>query len=87
MDTPEQQVEVERILRLLPRSLGCEKVNQMCSLLADHNLRDLVRILLLEYYDPRCTRSMSSCTFALELSAEDIPQCAARLTEFRASLF
>ncbi len=86
VDTPEQQVEVERILRSLTRSLGHEKVDQMCSLLAERNLRDLVRILLLEYYDPRYTRSMSNYTFDLELSAEDIPQCAARLTEFRESL-
>ena len=51
----------------------------------ERNLPELVRTLLLEYYDKRYGKSMSEYHFALEISAEDIDEAAARLEEFRSS--
>jgi hypothetical protein len=86
VDTPEQQVEVERVLQLLTGSLGHEKVEQMCSLLAERKLlRPGTHPFAGILRSARYTRSMSNCTFTLKLCAEDIPQCAVRLTELRES--
>ena len=66
--------------------MGVEQVEQMCSLLHRGELSELVRILLLEYYDKRYGKSMSDYRFALDLSAEDIDEAAARLEAFRRTL-
>lgn len=78
--------EVETILRSLKRSLGAKTVEELCSLLKQDRLRDLVRILLLEYYDKRYSRSMSDYHYQLELSSEDIEEAATQLQEFRQTL-
>lgn len=79
-----QQIEV--ILTSLTRKLGTVKVEEMCSLLRNGDLKELVRILLLDYYDKRYSRSMNSYRYELELSSENIGEAAKSLTELRHSL-
>ena len=78
--------QVEKILRSLRQKLGGELVEEMCRLLRENRLRDLVRILLLEYYDKRYSRSMRDYRYDLELSSENIEEAAAELQRFRESL-
>jgi hypothetical protein len=49
-------------------------------------LDELVRILLVDYYDKRYSKSMSNYRYELEISSENIEEAAARLTEFRSTL-
>ena len=63
--------------------MGESKVEKMCLLLREGNLPDLVRILLIDYYDKRYGKSMSNYRYELELSSENIDEAAATLTEFR----
>lgn len=78
--------KMESILRSLKQKMGAEQVETMCRLLRQGNLRELVRILLVDYYDKRYGKSMSHYRFVLDISSEDIDEAAARLAEFRLSL-
>ncbi len=78
--------QMDAILRSLKQKMGVEQVERMCGLLRAGKLPELVRILLLEYYDKRYGKSMSEYQFSLDISAEDIDAAAARLEEFRRSL-
>jgi tRNA 2-selenouridine synthase len=78
--------EIESILKSLTRKLGAGEVVKMCRLLRHGELQELVRILLVDYYDKRYARSMSSYRFELELSSECIEEAAEKLTAFRDSL-
>lgn len=78
--------QIDTILRSLKQKMGAEQVERMCDLLRQGNLPALVRILLVEYYDKRYSKSMSEYRFALDISAEDLDEVAIRLEEFRRSL-
>ncbi len=78
--------QIEIILKSLRQKLGVSEVEQMCRWLRGGRLYELVRTLLVDYYDKRYSRSMSSYQFELELSSENIDEAAARLTAFRDSL-
>lgn len=83
----EETVEqITTILKSLKQKMGAEQVDKMCSLLRQGNLPELVRILLLDYYDKRYGKSMSEYQFALDISAENIDAAVARLTAFRTLL-
>jgi len=82
----ETMQQIETILKSLKRTMGAEQVEKMCALLREGNLTELVRILLVDYYDKRYARSMSKYRFDLEISVEDLDAAAARLEEFRESL-
>lgn len=79
-------LQIETILKSLKQKMGSAQVEKMCRLLRERNLPELVRILLLDYYDKRYGKSMSEYRFDLEISAEDIDDAATRLEEFRRSL-
>ncbi len=78
-------IELERILNSLRRKMGHREIDRLCGLLKEKNLQELVRTLLLDYYDKRYSNCMSGYSYALELSSEDIVAVAAELTAFRAS--
>jgi len=78
--------EILKILLSLKQSMGAARVEEMCDLFNSNQLHDLVRILLVDYYDKRYERSMSEYTFDLEVSSESIADVAEQLTAFRASL-
>ena len=67
--------------------MGAHQVETMCQLLRKGNLPELVRILLVEYYDKRYSKSMVDYRYMLELSSENIHQAARQLTEFRHNLY
>ncbi|MGW8193345.1 MAG: tRNA 2-selenouridine(34) synthase MnmH [Desulforhopalus sp.] len=75
--------EIEVILRSLTRKLGTTRVEELCRLLKNGDLRELVRILLLDYYDKRYGRSMESYQYEFELSSENIAEAADKLVDFR----
>jgi len=78
--------QIEAILRSLKQKLGTVLVEEMCRLLHRRQLADLVKILLLEYYDRRYRRGMADYRYHLELSSENIPEAARRLSCFREEL-
>jgi tRNA 2-selenouridine synthase len=78
--------QIEAILRSLKQKLGVVLVEEMCCLLHRRQLADLVKILLLEYYDRRYRRGMADYRYQLELSSENIPEAARRLSCFREEL-
>ncbi len=83
----EQTVEkIEAILNSMRRKLGHGLVDRMIVLLSHGNLAELVRLLLVEYYDKRYGNSMARNMFELELSSEDIPLTAEKLLNYRNSL-
>jgi tRNA 2-selenouridine synthase len=79
-------LRIETILKSLRQKMGPGEVEKMCRLLRQGDLTELVRILLLDYYDKRYEKSMSEYRYALEISAENIDEAAAGLEEFRRSL-
>ncbi len=83
VESEEKREKIEKILRSLTRSMGKKRVEEMCRNLAAGDLESLVHVLLTEYYDKRYARSMRNYHFRLELSSENIEQCAEELTLFR----
>ena len=75
--------EIIKILLSLKQNMGAARVEQMCDLFNSNQLHELVRILLVDYYDKRYARSMSEYTFDLEVSSESISDAAEKLTAFR----
>ncbi|HSL41144.1 MAG TPA: hypothetical protein VK857_12295, partial [Desulforhopalus sp.] len=59
---------------------------EMCRLLHRRQLADLVKILLLEYYDRRYRRGMADYRYRLEISSENIHEAAGQLSCFREEL-
>ncbi|MBW2683749.1 MAG: hypothetical protein JRC69_09355, partial [Deltaproteobacteria bacterium] len=78
-------VELERILNSLRRKMGHREIDRLCGLLKERNLTELVRTLLLDYYDKRYGNCMKGYKYAFELSSEDISAAAVQLTDFRIS--
>ncbi len=74
---------IEDILKSLKQNLGKNQVEKMCLHLRNGQLKELVRMLLVDYYDKRYGKSMSNYRYQLELSSENIEEAAAGLTEFR----
>jgi tRNA 2-selenouridine synthase len=74
------------ILRSLKQSMGTVRVEEMCDLFNSNRLTELVRILLVDYYDKRYARSMSEYKFDLEVSSESISEAVEKLTTFRTTL-
>ena len=75
--------ELERILNSLRRKMGHREIDRLCCLLREGNLEELVRTLLLDYYDNRYNNCMKGYSYALEISSENISEAAAALTAFR----
>ncbi len=78
--------QLEQILNSLRRKMGHREIDRLCACLRKKNLEELVRTLLLDYYDKRYSNSMNDYSYELELSSEDISEAAVELEDFRASL-
>jgi len=78
--------QLEQILNSLRQKMGHSEVERLCGLLREGGLTELVRTLLIDYYDKRYSNCMSDYSYDLELSSEDISTAAAQLEKFRASL-
>jgi tRNA 2-selenouridine synthase len=79
----EMRNQIETILKSFKQKMGESQVEKMCQYLRDGNLHELVRILLVDYYDKRYSKSMSNYRYELELSSENIDEAAAELSAFR----
>ncbi len=77
--------QIEKILKTFKQKMGESQVEKMCLYLRNGQLEELVRLLLVGYYDKRYSKSMSDYRYELELSSENIEEAAAKLTEFRRS--
>ncbi|MFV0437047.1 MAG: tRNA 2-selenouridine(34) synthase MnmH [Desulfopila sp.] len=77
---------VERILKSLRSKVGAKVVVELCALLRQNRLAELVEILLVEYYDKRYLNNLRHYHWALTISSENIGEAAAILTEFRRQL-
>ena len=78
--------ELEKILNSLRRKMGHKEIDRLCMLLKKGNFEDLVRTLLLDYYDKRYNNCMSDYRYELELSSEDINAAAVQLKIFSGEL-
>ncbi len=78
--------QIGAILKSLKQKMGALQVETMCQLLRMGDLPELVRILLVEYYDKRYSKGMAGYRYVLELSSENIDQAASQLSQFRRNL-
>lgn len=78
--------KMENIILSLSRNLGRERVEAMCELLKNNDLKPLVRNLLVDYYDVRYSKVMRDYRYSLEISSEDIDAAVTRLVAFRQEL-
>ena len=76
-------VEVDQILQSLRMALGRQLVDHLRDCLRQNRLRELVAILLNDYYDPRYYNSMKNYHYAAEFSAENLDQTVDNLRKFR----
>ena len=76
-------VEVDQILQSLRIALGRQLVDHLRDCLRQNRLRELVAILLNDYYDPRYYNSMKNYHYAAEFSAENLDQTVDNLRKFR----
>lgn len=83
VENSERVQELALILKSLKQKMGSSKVEQMIGLLRNGEIAELVRILLVEYYDKRYKKSMSNYSFGFELSSENISEAAAQLQSFK----
>ncbi len=86
-DYPVENVEtmeaVRTILHKLSRHLGSKTVQTLCELLEKGELHELVRILLVEYYDKRYNNNLETYSYSLQVNSDDIHAAAALLEDFR----
>ena len=75
--------EVDQILQSLRMALGRQLVDHLRDCLRQNRLRELVAILLNDYYDPRYFNSMKNYHYAAEFSAENLNQTVDDLRKFR----
>ena len=75
--------EVDQILQSLHMALGRQLVDHLRDCLRQNRLRELVAILLSDYYDPRYYNSMKNYHYAAEFSAENLDQAVDDLRKFR----
>ena len=76
-------IEVDQILQSLRMALGRQLVDHLRNCLWQNQLRELVAILLNDYYDPRYYNSMKNYHYAAEFSAENLDQAVDDLGKFR----
>lgn len=78
--------QIETILKSLKQKMGTGLVEKMCQLLKNGELDELVRILLVDYYDKRYSKSMSSYKYSAQFSSEDIAEAAKSFARMRSDL-
>lgn len=83
VETEVMRNRIEAILKSFKQKMGASQVEKMCLLLKKGELAELVRILLVDYYDKRYSKSMTNYQYTLELSSENIDEAAVELTNFR----
>ena len=82
----ETRGKIRAILQKLRPRLGGKVVDRLGYLLEVGDLQELVRILLVDYYDKRYDNCFAAYRFDLEINSDDIDRAAARLAEYRSLL-
>ena len=75
--------QIDLILQSLRLALGKVKVEKLRLWLKLGEIENIVRMLLLDYYDPRYQHAMKGYKYELELSAEDLDLTALKLINYR----
>ena len=79
-------LQTDSILQSMQKVLGKKKVDQLRKWLRKGEFKNIVHVLLEEYYDPRYQYAMSGNEYSLELSAEDLNIAAEKLIRFQESI-
>ena len=66
--------------------MGRQKIEKMRWWLKHGETENIVRMLLVDYYDPRYQNSMRKYKFAMKISTENLDQAAIDLIAFRKKL-
>ena len=77
---------VRAILVKLTPHLGKKIADELCRLLDQDNLSELVRILLVDYYDKRYKNNLDRYHYTFKVDSTSITEAAAALQDFRDSL-
>ena len=75
--------QIDSILLSLRKSLGEIKVEKMRLWLKNAQMEKIVRMLLVEYYDPRYKNAMKKYKFSMKISTENLEYAVKMLTGFR----
>ena len=78
-------LQTDSILQSMQKVLGKIKADQLRKWLRKGEFKNIVHVLLEEYYDPRYQYAMSGNEYSLELSAEDLNIAAEKLIRFQNS--
>lgn len=78
--------EIEDCLMKVARYVSKEKLNNYLALLKNGELRELARILIVQYYDPLYEVSITKHEFELCIKYDDMESCAQELVSFVNSL-
>ena len=79
-------IKIDRILQSLIISLGKSKIEKMRKWLKYGEIKKIVHMLLVDYYDPRYNNSMRNYKFELKISTENIDRATNELIDFRKEL-
>ena len=79
-------LQTDSILQSMQKVLGKKKADQLRKWLRKGEFKNIVHVLLEEYYDPRYQYAMSGNEYSLELSAEDLNIAAEKLIRFQNSI-
>lgn len=82
----ETRSKVYSILQQLRPRLGGSRVERLCRLLEGGELAELVRVLLVDYYDKRYDNSLNTHRFDLQINSDNIDAATAELSEYRRSI-
>ena len=79
-------LQTDSILQSMQKVLGKKKADQLRKWLRKGEFKNIVHVLLEEYYDPRYQYAMRGNEYLLELSAEDLDIAAEKLILFQNSI-
>ena len=75
--------EINEILGSLNQSMGRSKIEKMRWWLKNGEMEEIVRMLLVDYYDPRYLNAMKRYKFSMEISTENLDYAVNMLRSFR----
>lgn len=74
--------EIEECIMKVARYVSKEKISTYLNLLKDDDLKELARLLIVQYYDPLYEVSIGKHEFEFSFTYEDIDTCAEKLSNF-----
>lgn len=74
--------EIEECIMKVARYVSKEKISTYLQLLNEGKLRELGKVLIVQYYDPLYEVSIDRHEFELSITYEDMEKCAQELTDY-----